>query len=119
MAVQPTPNLFTILGFVIWGDLGPLTIYRSKRGKLVWLQKTWPTKPPSDKQIAWREKWKDAATAWNDLTATQRYHWDLATRRASLCMHGYNLWIYWHLTEDDSTIDTLERQTGAPCYRPP
>jgi len=111
MAYQPQPKLFTVLGFVIWGDFADLTMYRSKRGKVVWFKKTWPDKPPSEKQLAWRDLWKTAIADWNALTPAARNQWDLASRRASLCMHGFDLWIHYSLSDDDTAIRTLERQT--------
>lgn len=100
-----------MLGFVIWGDLGPVTIYRDKQGKVVFFAKTWPHKPPSPAQVLQRQKFTDAAAAWQSLTPTQRGAWDQATHRASLCMHGYDLFVHWSLTGDDDAIRTLENQT--------
>jgi hypothetical protein len=111
MAFEPDPNTFNYLGFVLWGDLGPFTMYRSSRGHVVWFLKTWPHKQPSAKQLAWRAQWAAAAAAWKALSQEARRQWDLATRRASLCCHGYDLFIHWALTGDDTAIATLERQT--------
>jgi len=111
MALEPNPSLFNTLGTVIWGDLGPLTMYRSKRKKLVVFKKTWPDQPASERQLTWRATWKAAATAWRALTQPQRHQWALAARRASLCATGYNLWLHWKLTGDDAAIRTLEQQT--------
>jgi hypothetical protein len=111
MAHDYIPNELSLLGFVQWGDFANLTTYRSKRGKLVWFEKTWPDKPPSPKQEIQREIWRAAASQWRELTDDQRHQWALAARRASLCMTGYNLWIYWYISFDDATIRTLEHQT--------
>lgn len=111
MAFEPKPSLFSTLGTVIWGDFGTLTMYRSKRKKLVIFKKTWPDKPPSDRQLAWRATWSAAAAAWRALTHGQRTQWSLAARRASLCATGYNLWLHWKLTADDAAIRTLQNQT--------
>lgn len=118
MAVQDQRRLFSLLGFLIWGDLGPVTMYRSKRGKIVWFAKTRPGKPPSDKQLEHRAAFTAAAQAWRALTDTQRTQWELASRRASLCMHGYDLWIHYQLTADTSAIETLERQTDTTLLPP-
>jgi len=111
MPHQTLDHLFTCLGFVIWGDLGPTTIYRNKQGKVTFFEKTWPHKPPSPAQIIQRAKFIEAARAWQALTATTHRQWDLATRRASLCAHGYDLFIHWHTTGDTAAIRTLEHQT--------
>lgn len=111
MAFEPIPGLSLYLGLVAWGDIGETTVYKTKRGKVVWLKKTYPDKPASPKQLARRAIWSAAAAAWKALTATQRNQWELASRRASLCMHGFDLWMHWSLTGDDAAMETLERQT--------
>ena len=118
MAHTTLDHLFTCFGFVIWGDLGPTTIYRSKRGTVVFFDKTWPHKPPSPEQIVQRARFIEAAAAWQSLSPPARVQWDLATRRASLCCHGYNLFVHWYLTADSAAIRTLERQTNTTLLAP-
>lgn len=62
MANQPENRLFSFFGFVIWGDIANLTMYRRYDGRLVSFAKTWPDKPPSEKQLADRARFKAAAT---------------------------------------------------------
>ena len=111
MAHQSIDHLYCALGFVIWGDLGHLTIYRNKRGLVTWFEKTWPHKSPSPAQILQRAKFIEAAAAWQALTFLERRQWNLATARASLCMTGYDLFIHWRLSGDSAAIATLENQT--------
>jgi len=118
MPHQTLDHLFTCLGFVIWGDLGPTTIYRNKRGLVVFFNKTWPDKPPSPKQIVQRARFCEAAEAWHTLMVPERAEWHKATRRASLCCHGYDLFVHWYLTGDSTAIHTLERQTGTTLLAP-
>jgi len=118
MAHQTPSHLFTVLGFVIWGDLGALTIYRNKRGLVVWFKKTWPDKPPSPAQTIQRQKIIDAAAAWQSLSADSRVQWERASRRASLCATGYDIFVSWKLTGDDAAITTLQRQTDTVLLPP-
>jgi hypothetical protein len=111
MAHQTLDHLFTCLGFVIWGDLGPTTIYRNHKGRVVFFEKTWPHKPPSPEQIVQRARFTEAAAAWQELTFLAKCRWALAVRKASLCMTGYNLFVYWYTSGDEASIRTLERQT--------
>jgi len=111
MPHQNQERLFTVLGFVIWGDLGPTTIYRNKKGKVVFFAKTWPHKPPSPKQLIWQTLFTAAAAAWKTLTPDARLQWETATRRASLCCNGYDLFVHWYIEQDDLAMQTLERQT--------
>jgi len=112
MAHTPTRSLFTFFGFVIWGDIADLTAYRNRKGKFVLFAKTWPHKPPSPAQLAQRQRITNAAAGWRALSPATRQQWHLAARRASLCAHGYHVFVHWHLTGDDLAIQTLERQTG-------
>lgn len=112
MPIQPTKNLISIFGTVIWGDIAELTTYRRPDGRIVVFAKTYPDKPPSADQLAQRTALATAAAAWKALTLNQRSNWNTAARKASLCMHGYDLWIYWQLTGDDATLLTIERQTA-------
>ena len=118
MAHQLPISLYSIFGIVIWGDLGPVTIYRDKQGKLVAFAKTWPHKPASPLQIIQRQRFIDAAAGWQALPATTRAQWETATRRASLCCHGYDLFVHWYLSADDEAVKTLERQTGTTLLAP-
>jgi len=118
MAQQPRRSLFSLLGLVYWGDIGELTVYKSQRGKLVWFQKTWPKEPMSPAQALYRDAIRFAAAEWQTLTPAQRAQWELATKRCSLCMHGYDLWVHAATTGDPKTIDTIERQSDTTLVRP-
>ena len=111
MAHNSIDHLYCALGFIIWGDLGHTTIYRDKQGKVVFFEKTWPHKPPSPKQTVQRAKIIEGAAAWQELSAADRQQWNLATTRASLCCHGYDLFMHWYLMHDTAGIRTIERQT--------
>lgn len=112
MAAQPPTSLFNLFGQVIWGDFGPLTMYRRPDGRLVVFAKTWPKKPPSPDQQIQRDKMSAAAADWQAGPLNPKENWNSAARQASLCMHGYDLFMHWKLTADRQAILTLERQTG-------
>lgn len=119
---QQLRNLLSFLGHITWGDLGPLTIYRNKRGRMVAFTKAPPLSPPSDRQIANRDLWRCAAEAWSRQDRDRQKRWERASKRQSLCITGYNLWIYWYTTCDHEAIRTLEQQTGLdllPAWIPP
>jgi len=111
MAHQPPNKLLSFLGYVYWGDIAELTLYCSKRGRIVFFKKTYPKKPASPLQQAQRDRLTAAAVAWRALTEDQRKEWNLATRRASLTMHGYDLFVHWQLIHDDKAIEAVQRQT--------
>jgi len=111
MAHQIPQRLLTCLGFLKWGDIGPLTFYKNKRGKLVAFNKTWPTGPPSPGQKILRDQFRAAAAAWKALAPGKRLQWELASQRASLAMAGYALFVHHQLVHDDHAIQAVERQT--------
>lgn len=110
--LTPTSNILSLLGWNPTGDLGPLTGYTSKRGKIVWFLKAPPTCPPSDWQIRQRNKFRLVAMAWQAMTDADRQQWHLAEIRGRLTITGYNLYVYWSLSHDDEAIRTIQRQTG-------
>jgi len=112
MAHQPKRSLLSLLGLVYWGDLGELTIYKDKQGKIVAFRKTWPSGPATPAQQIQRDRFRSAAIAWQALELEQRSQWELATRRTSLCMHGYDLFLHHQLIGDDEAIRAIERQSN-------
>jgi len=84
--------LYSFLGLVAWGDLANVTIYKSKRGKLVAFSKTYPQKPPSIQQIRCRDAMTGGARLWRSMPPQTRLLWNALARQAGLRMTGYNLW---------------------------
>ncbi len=109
---------YGLLGFIIWGDLAEVTIYRDKQGKMVWFKKTYPDKPASQAQLDNRARMTSYAAAWQALSTQARAQWELATKRASLTMQGYNLFVHWKYSADDTAIRQIERQTQTSLLPP-
>jgi len=118
MAHLPSERLLSFLGTVLFGDIGPLTVYRNMNGKLVAFQKTWPKHTATPFQIAQRQLVTDAAEAWQELTPDMRAQWETATQRGSLRMTGYNLFVHHQLEHDDDAIRTVQRQTQTHLIPP-
>jgi len=94
------------------GDWGPLTFYTNRRGKPVAFLKAPPTKPPTARQTYQRNAFRLVGRLWQTLTNQQRATWETASRTASLSITGYNLFLYYTLTNDTAAIRTIEQQTG-------
>lgn len=109
--IPDASRLFNYFGTIVWGDLGPVTIYKSKRGKLVSFAKTWPKEGPTAEQLEYRQLFTDAAAEWQKLTKDERRQWELATLRAGLTMTGYNLFVHYQIKHDIGNIRALQRQT--------
>lgn len=112
MAAQPPERLFKWLGLNIQGDLGPLTMYTSRRGKLVVYGKAPPLTPPTQRQTTCRNKFRLVASLWRLMTKVQKTRWNEVEKRAHLGVTGYDLFTYYTLTHDRACIRTLEGQTG-------
>lgn len=105
-------RLMVVLGLNVMGDLGGLTSYTNRNRKLIIFPRAPPLNPPTIEQIWQRQRMVAAARQWKELTIEQRRNWLLAARRASLKITGYNLFVYWSMTNDAATVRTIERQSG-------
>ena len=105
-------RLLQYIGLRPTGDLGPLTAYTSKRGKVVWFLKSPPHGPPSVHQLRQRNTFRLVAKTWSQMTAGEREQWSLAERRAYLDITGYNLFVWYNTVGDDQIIKTIERKTN-------
>ncbi len=107
--MQVSKDMRTFIGLNPTGDLGPFTIYTSRRAGSVWFIKAPPLSPPTIHQIHQRNRFRLAALAWKALPKETRHDWHNACRRAGLYLNGYNLWIYWILRRNRTAIATIER----------
>jgi len=104
--------LFRFLGFNTQGDIGGLTMYRSKRKALIIFASTSPKEPPSRRQIVQRNRLRLVGRQWQALPADERRRWELAARLAHLRVSGFNLFTYWLLRNDRAAVATIEHQSG-------
>jgi len=109
-----SPQQYNLLGFNLTGDLGPYTCYTSKRRKLVVFTKAPPKTPTTHRQQFQRQSWIIFARDWKLLPQTARDLWELATKRGSLFLTGYNLYIWYRTTMDTNSLRTIINQTHVP-----
>lgn len=107
------------MGMHVAGDVGPLTIYTTKRGKIVAFPRSPPHKAPSPAQNTQRYRFRSAILNWKLLTDDQRAAYEQTTLRLSMCLTGLNLWIHVALVHDFSLLDTLHSQSGIYLTPPP
>ncbi len=100
------------LGLIQWGDIGGWTSYRAKNGKLVWFPKTYPDKPPTQAQLAEREKLSHAARNWHQLSHEQRQRYNAAIRKLSLCITTFALYFTLSLPQYADLKKIIEKQSG-------
>lgn len=101
--------LWQFFGLNPTGDLGPFTFYTSRRKGVVFFIKAPPLEPPSQRQLHQRNRFRMAAQAWREQTPAKRADWNAAAIGAGLKMTGFNLFVYFELTKDSDTINTIER----------
>lgn len=112
-----TPSLLNLLGIEISGDLGDLTLFRDRFGKLISFQKSPPNKPASALQQAQRARFQCLVRAWTSLPESQRAAYELASRSLSLMCTGHNVWMHVGLTgayDELATIARLSKQSLEP-----
>lgn len=118
MAWNPRYNL-GMLGFQVTGDVGPLTVYTSSRGKKVWFPRSPPLTPASPEQRRTRDRFSQAWYFWSSEPDQVRAAWRAVARRASLSCWGGNLYVSLALKPDAAAVATLARQTGIAISPPP
>jgi hypothetical protein len=101
-----------LAGFNVQGDIGPYTVYTSRRGKFVVFDKAPPLTSASYAQLVQRNRWRGAAKLWRELLPNERARWEEASKKLRLMLTGYNLYVYFSTTNDLPTIRTIERQSG-------
>lgn len=112
MAMQIKP-LVSILGLRVTGDLGPVTMYTSRRGKVVVFDKAPPLTPQTARQLIMRSRWRAAADAWKAMSEADRETWRAAAAAAKLSIPAYQFWIFASTKPNSSGIvKTVERQSG-------
>ena len=102
-------KILALLGFNCTGDVGPYTFYRSKRGQLVWFPRAPALNPPSQIQLAIRQRFKQAGADWRTLNQSDRAAWLHTSKCCGLAITGYNLWVYWRTIRDLACIRAIER----------
>lgn len=104
-------DLFKMMTLGASGDLGPFTIYTSKRKSIVAYLKSPPKEAPTPLQVHRRNQFRLCGFAWDRLGWQKKADWRHAASRAGLRITGYNLFVYYHTTRDITTIRTIERQS--------
>ncbi len=118
MALKFTRTI-SLLGFRPWGDLGGMTAYTTKTGRVVWYPKAPPQRAPSPAQLAIRNMFCQVADAWRELSEPQKSDWRIATRKFIWCMTGYHAFVFFYRRRNLGMLRTLERQSGIKLFIPP
>src|SRR5216684_5549072 len=93
--------LLTVIGVYVAGDLGDLTVYTNKNGRIIWFPRSPPTKPPTEKQIAQRNRFKRARQNYDELSESDKESWEELCRLNHLDLTGQNAYLSLSLLPDD------------------
>jgi len=107
-----------VMGLIVSGDVGDYTIYTDRFGKKVAFPKSPPKEPPTDLQVAIRDRFKTAQAAYMACTPQEKANWELLVQKASLCLTGQNLYISVAMTRRYGVLDTIMSQTGITVTPP-
>jgi len=110
--VQIKPQLLSLLGLNIQGDIGGVTCYRSARQRFTWFAATSPKLPPTIPVLQNRSRWTRIANLWSAMQPENRDEWNDAARTLRLRITAYNLYMHIFLTNDLDLLDTINAQAG-------
>jgi len=117
-AKTPAGAHIPLMGLNIQGDVGPFTCYKTRKKRVIWFVKAPPKKPPTLHQQLNHDRWRAAAELWRELTVTTKNTWRSLAIAGNLRISGYNLFLYWFVTNDRSIAQTLIRNTGIDPFNP-
>jgi hypothetical protein len=109
---------YSLLGFVVSGDLDGTTIYTDRYGRKISFPHTTPLDPPTPIQIWQRERFRAAMAEWKSLSDAERDQYKIAVDRLSLCMSCTSLWVGLACRKNDSMRLTIERQADVTLRKP-
>ncbi len=112
------PLLYQFLGLLTNGDIGPYTMYTTRRNELVFFLKTWPKDPATYHQNLNRNRFRQAAARWRLLDQPTRDLWETLSKKANCVVTGYNLFVIYMLNKNQQCIRTLQTQTGIDVITP-
>jgi hypothetical protein len=121
----PSPNvtalvrdLGQLLATYVSGDLGDLTLYTSKTGKIVAYPRTKPCKPPTRLQQIQRNRFRLAQHNWELEPVNVKVRWEQATLLLSLDITGQNAYISQALSPDPDSLTFVLKRTGIVLIPP-
>lgn len=108
-----------LLGWDCTGDIGGFTAYYSERRKIVIFPRSPPLNPPTPKQEAVRDFFRDVATWWRSCPPQYRTGCQHLATACGLNVTGYNVATHVCRTGDAACWETLCKQSGLNMECPP
>lgn len=103
----------------IAGDVGPFTAWTTKHGKVVFIRRAPPDKPPSQAQVKMRLRFRLAFMNWKSLPVEEKEKWKKIVSDNKLCLSAHNLYISLSLTPDAIGLAEKAGNSGVTVTNPP
>lgn len=100
------------LALKLQGDIGGLTTYTTRRGRIVYFIQAPPNQPMSADQSYFRSQFRAAIACWQAMSKQQQQAWYRACRTAHLRIGPTALIVAALMPGRTSDIRTIERQSG-------
>jgi hypothetical protein len=102
----------SLLGLTVSGDVAGMTIYTDRYGRKNWFRNAPPKKPPTQKQLWFRQRFKAVQLSWRLLSDADKAALERASNKLSLCATGQNLFLSCSLRSAVGVYRTIARQSG-------
>ena len=109
----------SMLGLLVTGDIGDVTIYTDRKGRKIAFPKAPPLEPPTAIQLWQWQRWRTAIDAWRALPPADKLAYSAAARRTKGLVTGPSLWLYLSMRRDHGEWSTICRVTGINLVQPP
>lgn len=110
---------WNLIGMIVSGDIGPLTIYTDRFGRKVPFPRSPPKQPPSAKQSERRSQFRQAVINYMALSKGEKQKWENLTKKLSIPQTGQNLYISLSFSQDNSAFQTVLSQAHMTLALPP
>lgn len=101
------------------GDVGPFTCWTTHTGKVVFIRRAPPDKPPSERQRKQRMRFRAAMQYWQAMPLEEKMQWQKLVRRSKLCLSAHNLVIGLMMNPEPERLMRLNEKHGTDCPMPP
>jgi hypothetical protein len=101
-----------LIGHRVIGDIGPLTTYTDRYGRITVFKKAPPDKPATPAQRDRRNLFRDCVLAWKALSGDDKATLERCVHKLSLCLTGQNLFVSCSMKRQAGVYATCGRQSN-------
>lgn len=112
-------DLIPYLGLNISGDLDGMTIYTTRKGKIVWYPESPADKPPSPLQTKQRLRFRIAQRNYMLLPRATKALWEHLTKTLAIPVTGQNAFISYSFSQNSHELAVACAKVGITLTLPP